>query len=370
MRTQLNADIENKKFLPYNDGSERILREESEFFSRAKNRIDICIDHTQPQSVIQNEELKKSIFDAKSRDTKTRCVTEITKNNLSFCKELMQLTGRLRHLEGVKANFMVSEKEYVLAPLGLSYNGKSRQEGELLSSSIVYSDLKEAVEQQRYLFESLWSKADPAEEIIKKIEESAGEYRQDYEIKVIRNSAEIIKELISLNERSNEMLTCTTPGGMQLVYTYLFDVKKKVIDKQKEGKHKGIRYISEINKDNMELAKTFVDFGIQLRHAKTLPSMSFGLTDKEVAATIEKMENGKNTRSLIIGNDPTYLSHFRSIFEELWSNGIRATDRIKDIEEGRETDDELADARRYLKEVLVEVNNMKNNAERQGHYIP
>ena len=86
MRTQLNADIENRKFSPYNDGSERILREESEFFSRAKNRIDICIDHTQPQSVIQNEELKKSIFDAKSRDTKTRCVTEITKITYPFAK--------------------------------------------------------------------------------------------------------------------------------------------------------------------------------------------------------------------------------------------------------------------------------------------
>jgi hypothetical protein len=62
-----------------------------------------------------------------------------------------------------------------------------------------------------------------------------------------------------------------------------------------EGKHRGIRYISEINKDNVELAKTFVDFGIQLRHAKNLTTvMSFGLTDKEIAATIEKMEKPFN----------------------------------------------------------------------------
>ena len=50
-----------------------------------------------------------------------------------------------------------------------------------------------------------------------------------------------------------------------------------------------------------------------------------------------------------------YLNHFRDIFKELWKNTIKATDRIKDIEEGRETDDELADTKYYLNEVLEEI---------------
>jgi hypothetical protein len=133
----------------------------------------------------------------------------------------MKITYGLRHLEGVKANFMVSEKEYLLTPLGLSYNEKLQQQGESLSR-IVYSNLKEIVEQQHYLFESLWSKANPAEEIIKKIEEDIEESPQHYEIKIIRNPEEIVKELISLNERSNELLACTTAGGMQFVYTLSF----------------------------------------------------------------------------------------------------------------------------------------------------
>jgi hypothetical protein len=80
------------------------------------------------------------------------------------------------------------------------------------------------------------------------------------------------------------------------------------------------------------------------------------------------MENGKNTQSLLIGNDPMYLNHFRDIFKELWKNAIKATDRIKDIEEGRETDDELADAKYYLNEVLEEISNMKNNTNQQLYY--
>jgi hypothetical protein len=87
--------------------------------------------------------------------------------------------------------------------------------------------------------------------------------------------------------------------------------------------------------------------------------MSFGLTDKEIAATIEKMENGNRVQSLLISDDPTYLNNFRNIFEELWKNGIEAIDRIKDIEEGRETDDELADVKHYLNEVLEEISNIE-----------
>jgi two-component system sensor histidine kinase VicK len=65
--------------------------------------------------------------------------------------------------------------------------------------------------------------------------------------------------------------------------------------------------------------------------------MSFGVSDKEIAATIEKMEGGQNVQSLLLSNEPTYVNHFYHIFEELWKNGIDATERIRDIEEGVES---------------------------------
>ena len=46
------------------------------------------------------------------------------------------------------------------------------------------------------------------------------------------------------------------------------------------------------------------------------------------------MEGGKRVENLLIGNEPAYVRHFSSIFEELWNNGIDAADRIRDIEEG------------------------------------
>ena len=37
--------------------------------------------------------------------------------------------------------------------------------------------------------------------------------------------------------------------------------------------------------------------------------MSFAVTDKEIATTIEKMENGNRVQSPLISNEPTYLNH-------------------------------------------------------------
>jgi hypothetical protein len=62
--------------------------------------------------------------------------------------------------------------------------------------------------------------------------------------------------------------------------------------------------------------------------------INFGVSDKEVALTIEKMEGGKMSSSFLISNEPLYVNHFNSLFKEVWRNGIDAIERIKDIEAG------------------------------------
>jgi two-component system, OmpR family, sensor histidine kinase VicK len=124
---------------------------------------------------------------------------------------------------------------------------------------------------------------------------------------------------------------------MQYSYNYFFKIKKKLLEKQKKGKHKGIRYITRVDRDNIDLVKTYLSYGIQIRHVKDLPPMSFGVSDKEMSATIEKMEGGKKIQSLLISTEPLYINHYNTIFEELWKSGIDAADRIKDIEVGLDT---------------------------------
>jgi signal transduction histidine kinase len=294
------------------------------FVSNTKRRIDACVDYTRPSLAIGIEQLKKAFLDAKSRGVKLRYITEINENNVGYCKELIGMVDELRHIEGINGNFYISETEYI-APATLHTKGRP-------SSQIIYSNVKEIVEhQQQYVFDSFWSRATPAQQRIREIEEGTIVH---YKTRIIEDEDEIIKEIGKLTAESNELLTCLTPGGMQYSYNHFFEIKKKLLDKQKKGEHRGIRYVSNINNENLELSKIYLSAGIQIRHVKNLPPMSFGVSDKEISATIEKMEGGKKVQSLLTSNEPFYIQHFNAIFEELWNNGIDAANRISDIEKG------------------------------------
>jgi two-component system, OmpR family, sensor histidine kinase VicK len=302
-------------------GEQNVIDTVLQFTFKAKSRIDACVDYTRPSLTIEIEELRRAFLDAKIRGVRLRYVTEITEDNVEHCKELLKLVDELRHIEGIKGNFYISETEYI-APATLHTKGKP-------ASHIVYSNVKEIVQQQRqFVFDSFWSRSIPAEQKIREIEEGI----THYETRIIEDSDQIIEEISRLTANSNQLVTCLTPGGMQYSYKYFFDIKKKLLEKQKNGQHKGIRYISTIEKDNIDLIRIFLNSGIQIRHVKNLPPMSFGVSDKEMSATIEKMERGKKIQSLLISNEPLYIQHFSSIFEELWKNGIDAKERIKDIE--------------------------------------
>jgi phosphatidylserine/phosphatidylglycerophosphate/cardiolipin synthase-like enzyme len=138
------------------EGQEHVVNAVLQFVSNAKSRIDACIDYSRPSSAIEIEELKKAFIDAKSRGVKLRYVTEITENNVEYCKELIKIVEELRHLEGIRGNFYVSETEYI-APATLHEKGK-------LASQITYSNIREIVEHHKhYIFDTFWSRATLAE---------------------------------------------------------------------------------------------------------------------------------------------------------------------------------------------------------------
>jgi two-component system, OmpR family, sensor histidine kinase VicK len=68
------------------------------------------------------------------------------------------------------------------------------------------------------------------------------------------------------------------------------------LDKQIRGEYRGIRNVTIIDKDNLKLVRKYLELGIRVRHVRNLPPMSFGISDKEIAATIEKMESGKRVQ--------------------------------------------------------------------------
>ena len=143
-------------------GLDNVIQHTLQFVSNAAERIDACIDNTRPSLVVEIEQLREAFGNAKRRGTTLNYITEITKENISYCKQLLQIVNELRHIDGVKGNFYVSEKEYI-APAKFHELGKP-------ASQLIYSNVAEFVEQQQFVFDSLWKMAIPAKQRIMEIE--------------------------------------------------------------------------------------------------------------------------------------------------------------------------------------------------------
>jgi two-component system, OmpR family, sensor histidine kinase VicK len=324
-----NPDIKSQRSSEILYGAENAVGRGVQFMRNVKKNMDIFFDHRAPSIVVDIEEYRNGYIHIRRRGAKIRAFTEITKENIHYCKELMKLVDELRHLDGVKGGMAVSESEYMATTV--------LEESKPLTE-VIYSNVKEVVEQNQYVYDTLWRSAISAEQKIKEIEEGIVRY----ETRIIENPDEVIREIGRLTASSNKLDTCLTSGGLQYSHNYFFDLKKKLLDKQRRGEHKGIRYITNIDNGNLHICKLYLKHGIQIRHMKNLPPMSFGVSDKEIAVTIEKMEGGRRVQSLLISNEPLYVRHFTSLFEEIWRNGIDGQYRIKQVEEeGVESDIEV-----------------------------
>jgi hypothetical protein len=78
----------------------------------AKERVNTCDNSQMPSAAIAVEPFRKAIVDGKGRGVRLRYVTEITKDNLSYCKQLSEIV-ELSHLDNIKSNFAITENEYL-----------------------------------------------------------------------------------------------------------------------------------------------------------------------------------------------------------------------------------------------------------------
>ena len=105
-----------------------------------------------------------------------------------------------------------------------------------------------------------------------------------------------------------------------------------------KGKHKGIRLVTSIDRDSIDIVHKFLIIGVHIRHVKNMPPIDFAVSDKEMIASIEKTGSGQAIKNLLVSTEQPYIDHFTSIFDELWKSGVDAKDRIKAIEEGIDTE--------------------------------
>jgi signal transduction histidine kinase len=278
------------------------------------------MNYTRPPLAILIEPIKKAFLDAKSRGVRLRYLTEITKDNIDYCKVLTTIVDDLRHLDGIKGNFMISETEY-LAPLVLYEKGK-------VASQVIYSNAEEIVEQQQYIFDTLWRKAIPAEQKIREVEEGI----EPEIIETIRDPVEIqtlgfelVKsatyEILVIFSTANAFHRQERAGAMELF-------KEAAAA---EGRRVKIRILTPMDDIIKEKAQKFKEQQqqyhqqIDIRNIESLlqTKVTILLVDMKFSLTVELKDDTKETSYEAIGlatysnSKPTVLSYV-TIFDTLW----------------------------------------------------
>jgi two-component system, OmpR family, sensor histidine kinase VicK len=317
------ADLEITEILR---GAEETTHAVVLFFTNAST-VSACADSLGPSVAMGVEPIKECYEDLKRRKAKVRWITEITRDNLSYCRELMRY-AEVRHLDGIRGNFGVSDTAYIAT----ANVNKAQPIPEL-----IYSNARSVVEQNKYVFDTLWSKAVVAEDRIREVEE--GTIRP--ETRAVKHPKETLEARMGLICRSKQYSVCSLSDGLLHARNYSFDTIKEILDLHRSGKHSGIRWVTKIGDDQdsrlFEVVKSFMKLGMEIRHVPTIPPMSFSVSEKEMSVRVERMRGGSLNGSAIFSSEPAFVEQFAALFEELWNRGIIATDRIKEIESETKT---------------------------------
>ncbi|MGN6614754.1 MAG: sensor histidine kinase [Candidatus Nitrosocosmicus sp.] len=322
-------------------GEEKTIEVILKVLDNTNVRWDNCSNSQGPVFMMESEQIKKELKNAFARGVKIRCISEIVKHNINFCKELMKI-AELRHLDCTKGWNAVNETEYV---------STAHLQVAKTVSCLIYSDIQEIIEQQQLIFEGFWSRAITAEKRISEIEEGY----DDIETNILDNKEKIYIKLESLAETSDELLVCSDIGRLQMTHKSLFKIYQKIMDKYDKGYHEGIRWITSIqSKEDVDIVKLFMDMGIKIRHIRNLPIINYLINNQNFLSNIYETDATREKelpRYMLTSNDPSYINHYKTIFENFWKSGIDAIDVIEDIERG--FDPESID-------IVSKSNNLKN----------
>jgi two-component system, OmpR family, sensor histidine kinase VicK len=281
------------------------------FLNSAEISMNICADYTWPSVAMGVEVFRKGLYDLKARNVQSRYITDITKGNIKYCKELMQIS-ELRHLDGIKGNFALSEKAYTASA--------TLQEASLLQQ-VIYSNVRAILDQQRYVIETLWNKAIPAEQRLREIEE--GIEAEVFE--TITDHEVASRILVDLAKSVKKEALFFLPNDKALVRIDKLGVIDYLIKASQKSDTTAIRIVCPLSNENSEVTSKIAENAPHIK-IQNGNNYEYGIyvVDNEKALRAELKVPSADTFSEAIGfvvysNRPSTVSFFRSVFELLWN---------------------------------------------------
>jgi two-component system, OmpR family, sensor histidine kinase VicK len=308
-------------------GEENAMHRLVKTMSRVKDMAYVCGDSLSPSFSMGVESIKKGYINFNKRGIKTKFITEITKDNIEYCKELMKFV-ELRHMDDVKDNIAVSETEYVATAV---------LQGPKSVTQTIYSNAKTIIDQNRYFFENLWNKSIPAEQKIREIEDGI----ELGTTEIITNSLKIVDLFIDLIKSSASELLLILPTVNAFIRKYRLGMIQLMIKKAIEHNvkvnilmpidntiHNIIQNMMSSKNQEQERKKQMENFKIQTIKPTFEPTpfntVTIIIADRKRSLVMEKKDDSKENFIDAVGlatystSKPTVYSYV-SVFETIWN---------------------------------------------------
>jgi signal transduction histidine kinase len=279
------------------------------FLRNAKESIEVCVDPASVFVIVSFPPYLQGCLDAKQRGVAIKIVTEITTENVDYCKQMMKF-AEVRHIDGIKGNFGVTETEYIASAI---------LQKEEPATQIIYSNAREVIEQQRYIFRSFWNKAIPAKQRIKEIEEGIeAEF-----VEVITDGIKAANLMVDFAKsvREEAQLILSQPKTMEQAG------KLGMLDHLIHAANSygaEIRVITPITVENSKLARQIMNQAPNIQIlAGPVSTAGLFIQDEETYIIAEDKdpnaaETAEATSRVIYSNSKNGVKSFKSIFETLW----------------------------------------------------
>jgi two-component system, OmpR family, sensor histidine kinase VicK len=280
------------------------------FLQNVKERMDVFIDENGPAMIIKYDIYKDNYIKARRRGAKIRFVTEITKHNIQYCKELRTIVDEFRHLDNLKGSIAVNDFEFL---------GSTTWRETQLLTPVTYSNEKEVVEQQRYIFDTFWKKAISFDQRIMEIEEGI----IPKVIETFDNSFDIQDKILDLlNSANNEILIISSSSNAFHRQKKAGSIQKLLeISQNKPWIAIKILTPKDIEIENM--ADKMTNSNFTFRFTEPLSKVSFLMVDRKYSLVVELKDDSKKTLAeakgfAIYSNSTPTVSSYAAIFNSLW----------------------------------------------------
>jgi signal transduction histidine kinase len=297
----------------------------ADLFSNVKDRIDCSADSNAPYSHSMVKPVRDGFIQLKNRGIKVRFITEITKENLYYSKELMKIV-ELRHLDGIKGNFGISD--------GVEYRASPTSKQEETPSEYIISTMKSFVEQQQYFFDMLWSKAIPAKQRTKEIEEG---HREEF-FEVIDNPERAAEVYINLAKSVKSSALLLLPSSKALVREYKLGILNYLIEASKNKDIRDVRIICSIDDNNAQIIRWLYEEAPNIKILNTTTNLAIKVLivndDTLFRAELPDPEADTFSKALSFAtysNSKPTVDAFRSFFELLW-HSYETTEKLQEAD--------------------------------------